>query len=63
MRKPMNIYITTGKKNIGYAYVAMKSLFMNNRSSEVFLYVVSEDLEETDLIHEKVLAEEYGHKI
>ena len=63
MRKRMNIYITTGKKNIGYAYVAMKSLFMNNRSSEVFLYVVSEDLEETDLIHEKALAEEYGHKI
>ena len=63
MRKRMNIYITTGKKNIGYAYVAIKSLFINNRSSEVFLYVVSEDLEETDLIHESSLAEEYGHRI
>ena len=63
MRKRMNIYITTGKKNIGYAYVAIKSLFMNNCSSEVFLYIVSEDLEETDLIHEKALAEEYGHRI
>ena len=63
MRKRMNVYITTGKKNICYAYVAIKSLFMNNRSSEVFLYIVSEDLEETDLLHEKALAEEYGHRI
>lgn len=63
MRKRMNVYITTGKKNICYAYVAIKSLFMNNRSSEVFLYIVSEDLEETDLVHEKALAEEYGHRI
>lgn len=63
MRKRMNIYITTGKKNIGYAYVAIKSLFINNRSSEVFLYVVSEDLEEADLVHERALAEEYGHRI
>ena len=63
MRKRMNIYITTGKKNIGYAYVAIKSLFMNNCSSEVFLYIVSEDLEEADLVHEKDLAEKYGHRI
>ena len=63
MRKRMNIYITTGKKNIGYAYVAIKSLFMNNCSSEVFLYIVSEDLEEADLVHEKALAEKYGHRI
>lgn len=63
MRKRMNVYITTGKKNICYAYVAIKSLFMNNRSSEVFLYIVSEDLEETDLVHEKALAEECGHRI
>lgn len=63
MRKRMNIYITTGKRNIGYAYVAIKSLFINNRSSEVFLYVVSEDLEEVDLVHERALAEEYGHRI
>lgn len=63
MRKRMNIYITTGKRNIGYAYVAIKSLFINNCNSEVYLYIVSEDLCEGDLVYEKALAEKYGHRI
>ena len=63
MQKRMNIYITTGKKNIGYAYVAIKSLFINNSNSEIHLYIVSEDLCEDDIEHEKALAEKYGHQI
>lgn len=63
MRRRMNIYITTGKRNLKYAYVAIKSLFMNNQSSEVYLYVVSEDLTMEDMVYENELAERYGHRI
>ena len=59
----MNIYITTGRKNLKYAYVAIKSLFQNNQDREIHLYVVSEDLTTEDMHHEEKLAEEYGHQI
>lgn len=63
MRKRMNIYITTGRKNLKYAYVAIKSLFLNNRTNEIYLYVVSEDLTMEDMGYELALAKEYGHHI
>lgn len=63
MRKRMNIYITTGRRNLKYAYVAIKSLFMNNKESEIYLYVVSEDLVMEDMVHEQALADKYGHHI
>ena len=63
MENRMNIYITTGRRNLKYAYVAIKSLFQNNRSREIHLYVVSEDLTSEDMLHERKLAEEYGHFI
>lgn len=63
MKKPMNVYITTGRRNLKYAYVAIKSLFVNNKNREVHLYVVSEDLTMDDMTHETKLAEEYGHFI
>lgn len=63
MKKPMNIYITTGRKNLKYAYVAIKSLFVNNRDREIHLYVVSEDLTVEDMRHENALARQYGHRI
>lgn len=63
MRKRMNIYITTGRKNLKYAYVAIKSLFMNNKAHEIYLYVVSEDLTMEDMAQEQALAKEYGHHI
>ena len=59
----MNIYITTGRRNLKYAYVAIKSLFQNNREREIHLYVVSEDLTPEDMKYEMKLAEEYGHYI
>lgn len=59
----MNVYLTTGKKNYKYAYVAVRSLFEENQSSEIYLYIVSEDLEDTDLRHEYELAHKYGHHI
>lgn len=59
----MNVYLTTGKKNYKYAYVAIKSLFEHNRDSEIYLYIVSEDLEESDLTHEYELAQQYGNHI
>lgn len=63
MRKRMNIYITTGRNNLKYAYVAIKSLFLNNQAHEIFLYVVSEDLTLEDMGQELALAKEYGHHI
>ncbi len=63
MLTPMNIYITTGRKNLKYAYVAIKSLFMNNTNRPVHLYVVSEDLTLDDMKYELELAKEYGHQI
>ncbi len=59
----MNIYITTGRKNLKYAYVAIKSLFINNQKHEIFLYVVSEDLTIEDMEQEQKLAAQYGHHI
>ncbi len=63
MRARMNVYLTTGRKNYKYAYVAIKSLFEENQSSEIYLYIVSEDLEDSDLTYEKELARKYGHHI
>lgn len=63
MRARMNVYLTTGKKNYKYAYVAIKSLFEKNQNAEIYLYIVSEDLEDADLLYENELAEEYGHHI
>lgn len=63
MRQRMNIYITTGRRNLKYAYVAMKSLFVNNKEREIYLYVVSEDLTLEDMVEELALAREYGHQI
>lgn len=59
----MNVYLTTGKKNYKYAYVAIESLFEQNENSEIYLYIVSEDLEEKDLEYEIKLAERYGNHI
>ena len=63
MKKRMNIYLTTGRRNLKYAYVAIKSLFINNKDREIHLYVVSEDLTIEDMTNEMKLAEEYGHSI
>lgn len=63
MKKRMNIYLTTGCRNLKYAYVAIKSLFINNKNREIHLYVVSEDLTIEDMTNEMKLAEEYGHSI
>ncbi len=63
MRARMNVYLTTGKKNYKYAYVAIKSLFEKNQNSEIYLYIVSEDLEDSDLLYENELARIYGHHI
>lgn len=59
----MNVYLTTGRKNYKYAYVAIRSLFEKNQNSEIYLYIVSEDLEEADLEYERDLARQYGHHI
>lgn len=59
----MNVYLTTGRKNYKYAYVAIRSLFEENRNAEIYLYIVSEDLEDSDLQYEQELAQRYGHHI
>ena len=63
MRPRMNVYLTTAKRVVMYAYPTIISLFENNRDSEIYLYIVSENLEETDIQAELKLAEEYGNHI
>lgn len=64
MMKPrMNVYLTTAKRVLMYAYPMIVSLFEQNQDSEVYLYLVSENLEESDIVEEKKLAESYGHHI
>lgn len=63
MKPRMNVYLTTAKKVIMYAYPTIISLFVNNQDSEIYLYIVSENLEESDIQEELKLAEVYGHHI
>ena len=63
MKPRMNVYLTTAKRVIMYAYPTIVSLFENNQDSEIYLYIVSENLEETDIPAELKLAEKYGNHI
>lgn len=63
MRNRMNIFLTTSKQSIRYAYPAIVSLFKCNRDSEIYLYVASEDLTEGDIPAEMQVAQECGHHI
>lgn len=63
MKRRMNVYLTSGKRNFFYCYPAIKSLFIENQDSEIYLYIVSEDLEDGDICPEQELAQEYGHHI
>lgn len=62
MKPRMNVYLTTAKKVFIYAYPVLISLFEQNADSEVYLYLVSEDLQENDILQEQKAAEKYdGH--
>lgn len=63
MKERMNVYLTSGKRNFFYCYPAIKSLFIENQDSEIYLYLVSEDLEEKDIAQEQAIARECGHHI
>lgn len=63
VRERMNVYITTSKRHLAYAYVSIYSLFENNKDSEVYLYIVSEDIQDQDLKNEYKVAEAFGHHI
>lgn len=59
----MNVYLTTARKVLIFAYPTILSLFENNRDSEIYLYLVSEDLTEDDIVKENELAQQYGNHI
>ena len=63
MKPRMNVYLTTAKKVLLYAYPMIYSLFEENQDSEVYLYLVSENLVEDDIREEQNLAESYGNHI
>lgn len=63
MKPRMNVYLTTAKRVIMYAFPTIASLFENNKDSEIYLYIVSENLEETDIQEELKLAKAYGNHI
>lgn len=59
----MNVYLTTARKVLIFAYPTILSLFENNQDSEIYLYLVSEDLTEDDIVKENELAQQYGNHI
>ncbi len=63
MKPRMNVYLTTAKRVLLYAWPMIHSLFVQNQDSEIYLYLVSENLEEADIREEKNLAERYGNHI
>lgn len=63
MKMRMNVYLTTAKRVLCFAYPTILSLFRNNQEQEIFLYLVSEDLTEEDISEECKLAEEYHNHI
>ncbi len=63
MKPRMNVYLTTAKRVFKYAYPVIRSLFEQNIDSEVFLYLVSENLEDADICRERELAGNYGGHI
>lgn len=63
MQPRMNVYLTTAKRVFKYAYPVICSLFEKNADSEVYLYLVSENLEESDICAEQELAARYGGHI
>lgn len=63
MKPRMNVYLTTAKKVFKYAYPMIRSLFEQNTDSEVYLYLVSENLEEEDVRTERELAQSHGGHI
>lgn len=60
MKPRMNVYLTTAKRVFKYAYPMICSLFEQNTDSEVYLYLVSENLDEGDVQKERELAESHG---
>lgn len=63
MKPRMNVYLTTAKRVLPYAWPMIHSLFEQNQESEIYLYLVSENLEEKDIREEQKLAERYGNHI
>lgn len=63
MKPRMNVYLTTAKRVYKYAYPVIRSLFEQNTDSQVYLYLVSENLEDADVTRERELAESYGGHI
>ncbi len=63
MKPRMNVYLTTAKRVFKYAYPVIRSLFEQNADSEVYLYLVSENLEDVDICRERELAGNYGGHI
>lgn len=63
MATRMNVFLTTSKKSVRYAYPAIVSLFEHNQDSEIYLYIASEDLTDGDICAERQTAQKFGHHI
>lgn len=59
----MNIVIATNRKYVPISYVMTLSLFENNRSGRIDLYVLHSELDESDIRSLSDLAEKYGNKL
>lgn len=59
----MNIYMPSDKNYLKFCWVAISSLFDMNRNCDIYVYIVSENIQETDLLYFRELEREYDQHI
>lgn len=63
MKSRINIYMPADKNYLKYCWVAIASLFRVNQNCDIYVYIVSEDIEEDDMIYLRKLEKEYQQHI
>lgn len=59
----MNIYMPSDKNYLKFCWVAISSLFDMNRGNDIYVYLVSENIQEADLVYLRKLEYEYNQHI
>lgn len=63
MQTRINIYMPSNKNYLKFVWVALFSLFKHNKDCNICVYLVSEDIQENDMVYLRRLEEEYNQQI
>lgn len=63
VRLRINIYMPSDKNYLKFCWVAIYSLFDMNRDSDIYVYLVSENIEESDLLYLRELERTFNQHI